>query len=179
MLVHAAQEKKDFQLVGLLEEKGHDLIGTNANELFPSLAKNLVISDSLDKILTVSDVVIDFTNPENSVKVAEEAAKYRVVDVIGTTGFSKSQIKKIQNFSKNTTIIRAGNMSLGVNILTGISAKIAEALDSDFDIEIVEMHHNKKVDAPSGTALMLGDSIAKTKGKKLDNLKLNNLLTLR
>ena len=62
-------------------------------------------------------------------------------------------------------------MSLGVNILTGISAKIAEALDSDFDIEIVEMHHNKKVDAPSGTALMLGDSIAKMKGKKLDNLK--------
>ena len=75
MLVHAAQEKEDFQLVGLLEEKGHDLIGTNANELFPSLAKNLVISDSLDKILKISDVVIDFTNPENSVKVAEEAAK--------------------------------------------------------------------------------------------------------
>ena len=109
MLVRAALEKKDFQLVGLLEEKGHDLIGTNANELFPSLAKNLVISDSLDKILKVSDVVIDFTNPENSVKVAEEAAKYKVVDVIGTTGFSKSQIKKIQNVSKNTTIIRAGN----------------------------------------------------------------------
>ena len=79
MLVHAAQEKKDFQLVGLLEEKGHDLIGTNANELFPSLAKNLVISDSLDKILKVSDVVIDFTNPENSVKVAEEAAKYETL----------------------------------------------------------------------------------------------------
>ena len=171
MLVDAAQEKKDFQLVGLLEVNGHVLIGTKANEFFPSLEKNLVISDSLDKILKISDVVIDFTNPENSVKVAEEAAKYRVVDVIGTTGFSKSQIKKIQNVSKNTTIIRAGNMSLGVNILTGISAKIAEALDSDFDIEIVEMHHNKKVDAPSGTALMLGDSIAKTKGKKLDNLK--------
>ena len=135
------------------------------------LEKNLVVSDSLDKILKISDVVIDFTNPENSVKVAEEASKYKVVDVIGTTGFSKSQIKKIQNVSKNTTIIRAGNMSLGVNILTGISAKVAEALDSDFDIEIVEMHHDKKIDAPSGTALMLGDSIAKTKGKNLDNLK--------
>ena len=95
MLVHAAQEKKDFQLVGLLEEKGHDLIGTNANELFPSLAKNLVISDSLDKILKISDVVIDFTNPKNSVKVAEEAAQYKVVDVIGTTGFSKSQIMQM------------------------------------------------------------------------------------
>ena len=84
-------------------------------------------------------------------------------------------VKKIQNDSKNTTIIRAGNMSLGVNILTGISAKVAEALDSDFDIEIVEMHHDKKVDAPSGTALMLGDSIAKTKGNTLDNLILSFL----
>ena len=174
MLVRAAQEKKDFQLVGLLEENGHELIGTKAIELFPSLEKNLVISDSLDKILKVSDVVIDFTNPKNSVKVAEEAAKYKVVDVIGTTGFSKSQIKKIQNVSKYTTIIRAGNMSLGVNILTGISAKVAEALDSDFDIEIVEMHHSKKIDAPSGTALMLGEAIAKSKGEILENLKDNH-----
>ena len=74
MLVRAAQEKKDFQLVGLLEVNGHDLIGTKACELFPGLEKNLVVSDSLDKILKISDVVIDFTNPENSVKVSEEAA---------------------------------------------------------------------------------------------------------
>ena len=155
MLVRAAMEKNDFDLVGLLEVEGHNLIGTKGNELFPELKKDLVFSDSLEEILEISDVIIDFTSPKNSVDVAVKAAKFKVVDVIGTTGFSKSQLKQIEKASKNTTLIRAGNMSLGVNILTGVTEKIAEALDDDFDIEIVEMHHNKKIDTPSGTALML------------------------
>ena len=129
MLVRAAMEKNDFDLVGLLEVEGHSLIGTKGNELFPELKKDLVFSDSLEEILEISDVIIDFTNPRNSVEVAVKAAKFKVVDVIGTTGFSKSQLKQIEKASKNTTIIRAGNMSLGVNILTGVTEKIAEALD--------------------------------------------------
>ena len=171
MLVRAAMEKNDFDLVGLLEVEGHNLIGTKVNELFPELKKDLVFSDSLEEILEISDVIIDFTNPRNSVDVAVKAAKFKVVDVIGTTGFSKSQLKQIEKASKNTTLIRAGNMSLGVNILTGVTEKIAEALDEDFDIEIVEMHHNKKIDAPSGTALMLGDAVANAKRQTLDSLK--------
>ena len=171
MLVRAAMEKNDFDLVGLLEVEGHNLIGTKGNELFPELKKDLVFSDSLEEILEISDVIIDFSNPKNSVDVAVKAAKFKVVDVIGTTGFSKSQLKQIEKASKNTTIIRAGNMSLGVNILTGVTEKIAEALDDDFDIEIVEMHHNKKIDAPSGTALMLGDAVANAKRQTLDSLK--------
>ena len=171
MLVRAAMEKNDFDLVGLLEVEGHNLIGTKGNELFPELKKDLVFSDSLEEILEISDVIIDFSNPKNSVDVAVKAAKFKVVDVIGTTGFSKSQLKQIEKASKNTTIIRAGNMSLGVNILTGVTEKIAEALDEDFDIEIVEMHHNKKIDAPSGTALMLGDAVANAKRQTLDSLK--------
>ena len=171
MLVRAAIEKNDFDLVGLLEVEGHNLIGTKGNELFPELKKDLVFSDSLEEILEISDVIIDFTNPKNSVDVAVKAAKFKVVDVIGTTGFSKSQLKQIEKASKNTTLIRAGNMSLGVNILTGVTEKIAEALDDDFDIEIVEMHHNKKIDAPSGTALMLGDAVANAKRQTLDSLK--------
>ena len=171
MLVRAAMEKNDFDLVGLLEVEGHNLIGTKGNELFPELKKDLVFSDSLEEILEISDVIIDFSNPKNSVDVAVKAAKFKVVDVIGTTGFSKSQLKQIEKASKNTTLIRAGNMSLGVNILTGVTEKIAEALDDDFDIEIVEMHHNKKIDAPSGTALMLGDAVANAKRQTLDSLK--------
>ena len=171
MLVRAAMEKNDFDLVGLLEVEGHNLIGTKGNELFPELKKDLVFSDSLEEILEISDVIIDFTNPKNSVDIAVKAAKFKVVDVIGTTGFSKSQLKQIEKASKNTTLIRAGNMSLGVNILTGVTEKIAEALDEDFDIEIVEMHHNKKIDAPSGTALMLGDAVANAKRQTLDSLK--------
>ena len=171
MLVRAAMEKNDFDLVGLLEVEGHNLIGTKGNELFPELKKDLFFSDSLEEILEISDVIIDFSNPKNSVDVAVKAAKFKVVDVIGTTGFSKSQLKQIEKASKNTTLIRAGNMSLGVNILTGVTEKIAEALDDDFDIEIVEMHHNKKIDAPSGTALMLGDAVANAKRQTLDSLK--------
>ena len=171
MLVRAAMEKNDFDLVGLLEVEGHNLIGTKGNELFPELKKDLVFSDSLEEILEISDVIIDFSNPKNSVDVAVKAAKFKVVDVIGTTGFSKSELKQIEKASNNTTLIRAGNMSLGVNILTGVTEKIAEALDDDFDIEIVEMHHNKKIDAPSGTALMLGDAVANAKRQTLDSLK--------
>ena len=171
MLVRAAMEKNDFDLVGLLEVEGHNLIGTKVIELFPELKKDLVFSDSIEEILEISDVIIDFTNPRNSVEVAVKAAKFKVVDVIGTTGFSKSQLKQIEKASKNTTLIKAGNMSLGVNILTGVTEKIAEALDDDFDIEIVEMHHNKKIDAPSGTALMLGDAVANAKSETLDSLK--------
>lgn len=159
MLVRAAMEKNDFDLVGLLEVEGHNLIGTKGNELFPELKKDLVFSDSLEEILEISDVIIDFSNPKNSVDVAVKAAKFKVVDVIGTTGFSKSQLKQIEKASKNTTLIRAGNMSLGVNILTGVTEKIAEALDDDFDIEIVEMHHNKKIDAPSGTAITTAEKL--------------------
>ena len=95
MLVRAAMEKIDFDLVGLLEVEGHNLIGTKVNELFPELKKDLVFSDSLEEILEISDVIIDFTNPRNSVDVAVKAAKFKVVDVIGTTGFSKSQLKQI------------------------------------------------------------------------------------
>ena len=160
MLVRAAMEKNDFDLVGLLEVEGHNLIGIKGNELFPELKKDLVFSDSLEEILEISDVIIDFSNPKNSVDVAVKAAKFKVVDVIGTTGFSKSQLKQIEKASKNTTLIRSGNMSLGVNILTGVTEKIAEALDEDFDIEIVEMHHNKKIDAPSGPALLFGAAVA-------------------
>ena len=87
MLVRAAMEKNDFDLVGLLEVEGHNLIGTKGNELFPELKKDLVFSDSLEEILEISDVIIDFSNPKNSVDVAVKAAKFKVVDVIGTNGF--------------------------------------------------------------------------------------------
>ena len=174
MLIRASQERPQFQLVGLLEAKGHSLVGTKGSDLFSGIKENLTISDSLEKILKISDVVIDFSNPENSVNVAEQAARFKVVDVIGTTGFSKLQLKKIENASKKTTIIRAGNMSLGVNILLGIAQKISKAVDTDFDVEIIEMHHSNKVDAPSGTALMLGEAIAKSKDEILENLKDNH-----
>ncbi len=171
MLCRAVEEKKDLELAGLIEIAGHPLIGMAAKETILGLKSSLDFSDDVEEALSISDAVIDFTSPENSVKVANLAAKYKVVSVIGTTGFSQLQLKEIAKSASKATVIRAGNMSLGLNILTGLAKKISEVLDADFDIEIIEMHHNKKVDAPSGTALMLGEAIAEGKGKSLKDLK--------
>jgi len=90
--------------------------------------------------------------------------------VIGTTGLSDEDIAALEPSSRHATIIRAGNMSLGVNLLTQLTKKVAAALDEDFDIEIVESHHHHKVDAPSGTALMLGEAAAEGRGKTLSEI---------
>ncbi|MDH5798712.1 MAG: 4-hydroxy-tetrahydrodipicolinate reductase, partial [Paracoccaceae bacterium] len=98
------------------------------------------------------------------------AAQTRAVHVIGTTGLSEEQLKKINAASRHAVIVRAGNMSLGVNLLVKLTRMVSEALDEDFDIEIIEAHHNKKVDAPSGTALMLGEAAAEGRGKSLADI---------
>ena len=171
MLCRAVEEKQGLELAGLIEIEKHPLIGTLANETILGLESSLEFSDDIEEALSVSDAVIDFTNPETSLKIANLAAKYKTVSVIGTTGFSKLQLGHIKESARKTTIIRAGNMSLGLNILTGLAKKVSEVLDEDFDIEIIEMHHGKKVDAPSGTALMLGEAVAEGKGKSLETLK--------
>jgi 4-hydroxy-tetrahydrodipicolinate reductase len=118
-----------------------------------------VTSDALE-LIARSDAILDFTSPAATVEFAGLAANARIVHVIGTTGLSESDEAAIAAAGRHATIIKAGNMSLGVNLLAAITRKVAEALDQDFDIEIVEMHHKHKVDAPSGTALMLGNAAA-------------------
>jgi 4-hydroxy-tetrahydrodipicolinate reductase len=108
-----------------------------------------VTTDALDVVARV-DGILDFTAPRASVEFAGLAANARIVHIMGTTGFSEA----------DEAAIKAGNMSLGVNLLVAVTRKVAEALDADFDIEVLEMHHRHKVDAPSGTALMLGQAAA-------------------
>ena len=105
--------------------------------------------------------MIDFTSPAATVAFAELAAQARAVHVIGTTGLESGDLAKIKAAARHAPIIRAGNMSLGVNLLVGLTRKVAAALGEDWDIEVVEAHHNRKVDAPSGTALMLGEAAAR------------------
>ena len=171
MLARAVQENQDLELFGLVEKKGHPLIGQLAKKTISGLKSRLLFSDDLESLLPQTNAILDFTNPNTSVNVATLAAKHNVVVVIGTTGFSQSHLSKISKAANNTTIIRAGNMSLGLNILTSLAKKVSEILGLDFDAEIIEMHHGKKVDAPSGTALMLGEAIAEGRGKKLSDLK--------
>lgn len=116
----------------------------------------------------IPDVVIDFSNPSNLDDLLEFCQKHRVPAVIATTGYSDTQIEKIRTASKNVPIFFTFNMSLGVNVLVSLAKTATKILGSDFDIEIIEKHHNQKIDAPSGTAIMLADAINDTLDNQMD-----------
>ena len=127
-------------------------------------------NDALE-LFAKADAVIDFTSPESSVFHAELAAQAKCVLVIGTTGFDEAERAKNKNCGANhARIIRAGNMSVGVNLLASLTHQVAGALDNSFDIEVVETHHRHKVDAPSGTAIMLGNAAAQGRNVKLSDV---------
>src|SRR6202044_2351749 len=118
-----------------------------------------IVADPLPLLLE-ADAIVDFSSPAASVELAGLAAQARIVDVIGTTGLSADDLDRIDAAARHAPIVRSGNMSLGVNLLAALTRRAALALGPDFDIEIVEMHHRMKVDAPSGTALLLGEAAA-------------------
>lgn len=121
------------------------------------------------KLAEASDVVIDFTSPAHTLALAEAAARRGTALVIGTTGMSLQDYQKLESFSAQVPMVVAANMSMGVTVLSELVQQAAAALGDDFDIEIVEMHHRHKVDAPSGTALMLGRSAADGRGVSLEH----------
>jgi len=122
---------------------------------------------SAEAALSRADVVIDFTSAAASADLAAKAAERGVALVIGSTGFDDSQIASIAAAAEKTPLVRAGNFSLGVNLLMGLAAQAARALPAEFDIEVFEAHHSRKVDAPSGTALMLGGAAAEARGQDI------------
>lgn len=134
-------------------------------------AINLLAHDNVEKLFQESDSVIDFTSPEISIESAKLATKHGKSLIIGTTGFNDDQMALIKEYSNNATIIWSANMSVGVNILSALTEKVSSILDEDFDIEIVEMHHRHKVDSPSGTAILLGNSAAKGRKVKLNDVE--------
>ncbi len=166
-LIKALHATDGVTLAGAIEQPGSLACGQDAG-LLAGLGKLgiLITDDALATIARV-DAVIDFSRPEATVEFAGLAANARIVHVIGTTGLADADHAKLDAAARHATIIQAGNMSLGVNLLTALTRKIAEALDADFDIEVVEMHHRMKVDAPSGTALMLGEAAADGRGVTL------------
>jgi 4-hydroxy-tetrahydrodipicolinate reductase len=166
-LVRAIAATKGVVVAGGIEPKGSNVIGQDIGGIagIPHLGID-VTDDALDLISRV-DGVLDFTVPKATVEMAGLAANARIVHVIGTTGLTDKDHASIKAASRHATIIQAGNMSLGVNLLTVMTRRIAASLDEDFDIEVIEMHHKHKVDAPSGTALMLGQAAAEGRGVQL------------
>ena len=167
MLVREVRASDRLHLTGALERPGHPWLGLDLGLAMGGAALGITVSDDPLEAFARAQAVIDFTAPAATVAFAGLAAQARAVHVIGTTGLSDADLEKIGAAAHHAVIVRAGNMSLGVNLLTRITRQVAAALDADWDIEIVEAHHNRKVDAPSGTALMLGEAAAEGRGVAL------------
>ncbi len=160
MLIKAVHEMQGCKLVGALERKGSVALGEDAGLLAGIGKATVKITDDPLVALLNADAVLDFTTPANTVELAALAAQAKIVHVIGTTGLSEADFIKLEAASRHTVIIQSGNMSLGVNLLAALVKQAAASLGTDYDIEILEMHHKHKVDAPSGTALLLGEAAA-------------------
>jgi 4-hydroxy-tetrahydrodipicolinate reductase len=163
-LVRAIAETNGLALAGAIDAAGSAVIGRDAGELAGLGANNVSVTTDPAPLLAKADGIVDFTSPAASIVFAELAAKASKVHILGTTGLSGENDALIAAAAKRAVIVKSGNMSMGVNLLAALVKRVAKTLDEDFDIEILEMHHNKKVDAPSGTALMLGRAAAEGRG---------------
>lgn len=170
MLVNEIAADDRLRLVGALERPGHDWVGRDVGEAMGGAHLGVAVEDDPLPVFARAQAIIDFTAPEATVAFAGLAAQARAVHVIGTTGLSDDDIARIDAAARHAVVVRAGNMSLGVNLLTQVTRQVAQALGAEWDIEIVEAHHNRKVDAPSGTALMLGEAAAEGRGVTLSEV---------
>jgi len=160
-LIRTVQETQGCEVAGAIERPGSPFLGKDAGEVAGIGHLGVPIAADALPLFTHIEGVLDFTTPAASVEAAALSAQARIVHVIGTTGFTDGDQAKLEAAARHATIVKSGNMSLGVNLLGALVEQAARALDESFDIEILEMHHRHKVDAPSGTALLLGEAAAK------------------
>jgi len=170
MLIREVLASDRLRLVAALERTGHPWVGRDVGACLGGAEIGLTVTDDALEAFARAQAVIDFTAPQATVEFAALAAQARAVHVIGTTGLDPAHLARISAAARHAVIVRAGNMSLGVNLLVQLTRKVAQALDADWDIEVVEAHHRHKVDAPSGTALMLGQAAAEGRGVALDDM---------
>jgi 4-hydroxy-tetrahydrodipicolinate reductase len=167
MLVKAIHAAEGCVLSGAIERPGSEAIGQDAAVLAGLPPSGVIVSDEALPAFVKAEGVLDFTAPDATVAFAALAAQARIVHVVGTTGMEPHHLAKLEAAARHAAIIRSGNMSLGVNLLAALVRKVAATLGTDWDIEIVEMHHRMKVDAPSGTAVLLGEAAAQGRAVEL------------
>jgi len=164
-LIRTITEVEGVHLAGAIERPGSEALGRDAGELAGLGANGVLISDDALPAFAQAEGVLDFTAPAATLEFADLAAQARIVHVIGTTGMDESHEARLNAASRHARIVKSGNMSLGVNLLSVLVRQAARALQAgDWDIEVLEMHHRHKVDAPSGTALLLGQAAADGRG---------------
>jgi 4-hydroxy-tetrahydrodipicolinate reductase len=166
-LIREIAQGSGITLCGALEMEGHPNLGLDSGTLAGMQPNGMKLTADPLPLVANAQAIVDFTKPMVSTMLAELAAQARIVHVIGTTGFDDRQEARIQAAARHAIIVKSGNMSLGVNLLAALVERAAKAVP-DYDIEVLEMHHRNKVDAPSGTALLLGEAAAKARGIALE-----------
>jgi 4-hydroxy-tetrahydrodipicolinate reductase len=166
-LTRIAAENGNIEIAGGLERDGSPHIGDDMGELAGIGKNGRQIGSDMGRLFKEVEGVVDFTMPEASARMCEAAATAGIVHIIGTTGFSDREEERIKQAARRAIVVKSGNMSLGVTLLAALVKKTAAVLGEDFDIEVLEMHHRQKVDAPSGTALLLGKAAADGRDRDL------------
>ncbi len=169
-IIGLIQRAEDCELVGAVEIPGHSVIGLDAGSLSGCGEIGVNVSDALENVIEQADVVIDFSLPAGTMSNVKTCAKYATPLVIGTTGLSSAQIDEVKQCVCSFPCVLAPNMSIGINVLLNVLSEMAGVLEKDYDIEIVEAHHQFKQDAPSGTALGIARAIVKAQGKDFDSV---------
>jgi len=159
-MLAAIQETAHIHLTGAVERPDHSFVGRDIGEVAGMGKWNLPLVGSLPEVIGQGDVIIDFTNAEASLKNLEEAARNRKAAVVGSTGFSPSQMDAVQTLTQTIPCVLSPNMSVGVNVLYKVIGDLARILGEDYDVEVIEAHHRMKKDAPSGTAIKMGQILA-------------------
>jgi 4-hydroxy-tetrahydrodipicolinate reductase len=172
-VVRAIRQSEGFRLVAAIDKPGSARLGKDAGDISAAGSLGIAVTDKLDAALVSRAVIIDFTNPAASMEFLRLAVKKHVPIVIATTGFNGKQLAEIKRLSRRTAVLLSANTSLGVNVLISLLGKAARMLGDDYDAEIIEAHHRFKKDAPSGTALALGRSVASALGRDLDKVAVN------
>ena len=174
-LIRLIADNKDHELVGALAESGDPALGRDAGQVAGIDPQGVLITDDLTRALAGTgrgrcDLAIDFTAPVTTERHARACAAGRHALVVGTTGLGAAQLTALETASRTIPVLYARNMSLGVTVLTELVSQAVQLLGPDFDVEITEAHHRDKKDAPSGTALQLGEAVSAARGHKLADL---------
>jgi len=164
MLIKVVLAHPNCQLVAAFDRPGTKVQGADAGTLAGLNPVGLTVGSDAAKAIGLADGLLDFTAPEASLAFAPEVGKKGGIHIIGTTGFTPDQAMRLESAVKGARVVKAGNFSLGINLLCALTKAVSERLGTDYDIEITELHHRHKVDAPSGTALMLGEAAASGRG---------------
>jgi len=168
MIIGAVFNNPKTCLTAVLERQGHPLIGKNIGDIigFPEL--NVGLTDNLKKFIADSEIIIDFSAAESTLNLIKTIKSASVKLVIGTTGFNESQYKIIRNFAKRNACVLSPNMSIGVNLLFNLTTEVSKIIGKQYDIEIIEAHHNRKKDSPSGTAVKIAELAAAASGRNIE-----------